>query len=201
MNVNTSDSMQQAKAWTATELDLIITKDDLKIAPYRWPKPEGRVGCRWYGQLRHGELRLIGRDCPRPKHHVAAQPSGLADDRRSQATDVGGSARIDGENDVVGWLDTTSPPSARHRTPSPDSRRRRPNRICVRDGNPTGARRRYPGGSTRSATARRRIAATRPRSWQELGRHPVYSTRPCPDGSSMGSSDFGVGHLGRPTRL
>lgn len=55
----------------------------------------------------------------------------------------------------------------------------------VRDGSPSGARRRYPGDSTRSATARPRAAGRRPRITEPASLHPVitphftlHSTRP-----------------------
>jgi hypothetical protein len=60
-------------------------------------------------RLRHMNSGLcIGRDCPRPEHHVAAQPSGFEDGRRPQALECE-RADLDGENDVVAWVDTASP--------------------------------------------------------------------------------------------
>lgn len=53
-------------------------------------------------------------------------------------------------------------PRARERAAACLSRLCRPDRVRVRDGSPSGARRRYPGGSTRSATARPRAAGRRP---------------------------------------
>ena len=53
-------------------------------------------------------------------------------------------------------------PRPRERAAPSFSRLRRPDRMHVRDGSPSGARHRYPEGSTRSATARPRTAGTRP---------------------------------------
>jgi hypothetical protein len=51
----------------------------------------------------------VGRDCPRPAHHGAAQLSGFEDDRYGRKRSQRERADLDSENGVVRWGETASP--------------------------------------------------------------------------------------------
>lgn len=128
------------------------------IAGFAAAQPLPALRCTWHSAARLRAWRVTG-VAIWPAPHRAQRPA-------SRSVRQAGLVHAQREGNRA------RDPRAQERAAAWLSRLRQPDRIRVRDGSPSGARHRYPGGSTRSATARPRAAGRRPGSPTPTPRKP-----------------------------